>query len=338
MSNPELIGPFAHVEKIQRFDPSVLVQERRLGEEMAFGSAVAPAQKLVALFKKLPVETLSVFPEEQKNAVEMHAKSISQLFSQILEFDLKAGDPEGSRGQLVRQLEGAYQPAFNALYPLIAFAVAQTVDFASLEARGRAAIQTISDEKETVLEQVRNTADQANRVLTEVREAAAEQGVTQMAKYFANQADEHDTTSRRWLVASIISTILVVCYAVFTFFLSTWFQPKTGLEASQLIASKVLVFVVIAYALVQCIRNYSAHRHNSVTNRHRQNALLTYKTLAEAGNSPELRDVVLQHAAAAIYAPNDSGYLKGEERGYGAQGLVALASRGVSSGSTPASQ
>lgn len=333
----DINNPFSHVLRIQRFDPTELVQERRLGEEMAFGNAVAPAQKLVGLFKKLPVETLAGFPDEQKNAVEMHAKSISQLFFQIREFDLKAGDPEGSRAQLIRQLEEAYQPAFNALYPIIAYAVAQTVDFASLEARGRAAIQTISDEKDNVLEQVKNTADQANKVLTEVREAAAEQGVTQMAKYFADQADEHDKASGKWLIASISATVLVVCYAVFTFFLSTWFQPKTGLEASQLIASKILVFLVVAYALVQCIRNYSAHRHNSVTNRHRQNALLTYKTLAEAGNSPELRDVVLQHAAAAIYAPNDSGYLKGEERGYGAQGLVALASRGISGGSTPTS-
>lgn len=54
---------------------------------------------------------------------------------------------------------------------------------------------------------------------------------------------------------------------------------------------------------------------------------MTYKTLAEAGNAPELRDAVLQHAAAAIYAPNDSGYLKSEERGYGAQSLLALLPR-----------
>lgn len=156
--------------------------------------------------------------------------------------------------------------------------------------------------------------------------------MTQTARYFKEEADAHETSSSKWLLISCVAAFLVLAFSISSLFLFDCFAPNSIFESAQLVASKLLIFFVLAYALIQCVRNYSAHKHNAVTNRHRQNALMTYKTLAEAGNTPELRDAVLQHAAAAIYSPNDSGYLKGEERGYGGQSLVALAARNLTTG------
>ncbi len=294
---------------------------------MSFEGAVEPARRMVDLFSRVPPEAITEFPFQQKKLLQEQAKAAYSHFEQILAFKVSSGDPEANRQQLVDQLIAAHQPAFNQLFPLISYLVSRTVDFNSLEARGRAAIQAISDDKERVLKSINETSEQAARILQEVREAAAEQGVTQMAKYFGDEAGEHKKIAVRWLIASTIAALVVGGYAVATLFLFHWFPSTNSFESAQIITSKLLVFGVLVYGLFQCVRSYSAHRHNHVTNKHRQNALMTYKTLAEAGNSPELRDAVLQHAAAAIYAPNDSGYLKGEERGYGAQSLLALLPR-----------
>jgi hypothetical protein len=322
------------IRRVQEFKPESLIQKERLGE-MSFESAVEPARTMIELFSRIPPEAITEFPFQQKQLLQQQAKAAYSLFDQILAFKVSSGDPETNRQQLVDQLKAAHQPAFNQLFPLISYLVSRTVDFNSLEARGRAAVQAISDDKDKVLESINETSRQAAKILQEVREAAAEQGVTQMAKYFADEAVEHKDAAWKWLVASVVAAAVVTAYAVATLFLFQWFPAKTPFESAQIITSKLLVFGVLVYGLFQCVRSYSAHRHNQVTNKHRQNALMTYKTLAEAGNSPELRDAVLQHAAAAIYAPNDSGYLKGEERGYGAQSLLALLPRnpGSTSGS-----
>ena len=91
-----------------------------------------------------------------------------------------------------------------------------------------------------------------------------------------------------------------------------WLRPDGAYETAQFVVSKVLLFGVVVYMLVLSARTLLAHRHNAVINRHRYNALLTFNALADAAKGPENRDIVLAHAAACIYAPQDTGYTKNQ--------------------------
>lgn len=323
----------ASLSELQAFDPNSLVQDKRLGEA-AFNSAVEPAGRLIQFFKLLPLNALDQFPETELTSIKRICDTILGIFSDILQFDLNLGDNKQRSSTLTEQLRAQYQSVFSQMFSFIAYSTARTVDFDSLASRGRDAINAFTTEKDNLLGSIKTASEDAIKIVEAIRGEAAEVGVTKMARYFADEAKEHEKAAGKWLYASAIAVVIVSVYAVSTLFLFQWFPAHTSFESAQIITSKLLVFGVLVYGLFQCVRSYSAHRHNQVTNKHRQNALMTYKTLAEAGNSPELRDAVLQHAAAAIYAPNDSGYLKAEERGYGAQGLLALLPRmpGASSG------
>lgn len=316
----------ADLKRVQDFDPKTLVQQARLGDAGAFEGAVKPATRLIDLFMKLPTEAVREFPVVQKQNIQSWSKSAYALFDEILQFSLDEGSVEQRKQALITKLRNEYQTYFNHLFPLISYAVARTVDFNRLSEEGRAAVQSIRDETAKLTTEIHGTSENAKLVLDEVREAAAEHGVTQEAKYFSDEASAHQVAATKWLWASSIAGAVVVAYAVATLFFPQidWFRASTTAEAIQLTASKILIFLVLSYLLFQCVRNYSAHQHNAVANKHRQNALMTYRTLAEAGGSPEARDTVLQHAAAAIYAPNDSGYLKTEERGYGGNPIVGF--------------
>ncbi len=76
----------------------------------------------------------------------------------------------------------------------------------------------------------------------------------------------------------------------------------------QIVASKVLIFAVLGYMLLLSARNFLSHKHNSVTNKHRQNSLATFKALVDAGGTQEARDVVLKYAAASVFTPQETGY------------------------------
>ena len=213
--------------------------------------------------------------------------------------------------------------------------MARTVVFNKLSEDGRIAVQSVRDQTENVMKDLSETSHNAERILEEVRAAAAKQGVTQQARYFADEADFHNTRADNWKTGLFVGSGVVFVFAVSTLFFRyiPFLTANSLTEAVQLAASKILVFVVLFYILVTITRNYNAHKHNSVVNKHRQNALMTFSTLAEAGNNPEARDVVLQHAAAAIYAPNDSGYIKNEERGYTSQLPVSVTPKLPISGS-----
>jgi hypothetical protein len=322
------------LERIQNFDAESLVQREKLGSDLAFDDAVLPAQRIILLFKKVPLDVLGEFPNEQLIILQAQAKNAFNLFDSVIKFKSTNIDAEGTKMSLISQIEAAYQPAFNYIYPLISFAVARKVDFNALAAEGRTAVQSIKDNTAKVVAELKETSESAAQVLKEVREAAAEQGVTQQAKYFADESTAHLGYSKKWLFASVCMAIIVLIYSVSTLFFTKipLLTAATPTEAVQITASKFLVFFVLVYALFQCVKNYSSNMHNSIVNKHRQNSLMTYKTLTEAGGSPEAREVVLQHAASAIYAPSDTGYVKNEERGSGDNALIGMFGRAIPGG------
>lgn len=321
--------------RIQDFDAETLVRRDDLGAEFAFNDAVDPAKRLISLCSKLPASALSEFPESQLKQISKQCKAIYSVFSEILSFSSKVPDAENVHISLISRLRDSYQSAFTDLFPYISYAVARTVDFNKLSEDGRAAVQGILDEKQKLTGSIEKTHNEAIALLEEVRKSAAEEGVTRQAKFFRDEAERHEDQGTTWRKASFWVGGILVSYslaALFLFPLVGYLQPATPAEAIQVTGSKVLVFVVLAYGLIQCIKNYSAHKHNAVMNKHRQNALLTYTTLAEAGSTPEARDTILQHAAAAIYAPGDTGYVRNEERGYGGNPIVGFAPQQIIGG------
>ena len=92
-----------------------------------------------------------------------------------------------------------------------------------------------------------------------------------------------------------------------------WIAPENAYETAQLITSKLVILSILGYGLVACVRNFLSHKHNMVVNRHRQNALLTYTAFVDAAPSNASREIVLTHAAASVFAPQETGYIKQEE-------------------------
>ena len=149
-------------------------------------------------------------------------------------------------------------------------------------------------------------------MLAAVRKAAAEQGVAQQAIYFQEESDNHNKKADDWRWWTIATAAGLGCFAILSTLAHKWnfLRPDGYPDAIQLAVSKVLIFGVIAYMLVLCARNFLAHTHNAIVNKHRQNALMTFKALVDAAQIDEKQDIVLTHAAESIFVPQDTGYTK----------------------------
>jgi hypothetical protein len=329
----------ASLTRIQQFTASSLVQKEKLGQS-SFEEAVEPAKRIIDLFKQLPATMLEQLPESELKSIRSSADSIFALFEEILAFDVDVGDVKNRQSQFVDRLKSSYQNYFTQLYPLISFSVARTVDFNRLEEQGRAAVQNVRDLTDSLMAEIADQQTEAARILEQVRQTAAERGVSQEAEYFKKEADIHRDEAEKWQTWTIWMSIVVGLYGFATLFLHKipFLTPTNTYETIQLIASKLIIFFVLVYMLAISARNFLSNRHNEIVNRHRQNALMTYRTLVDAGGTAEARDVILNHAAASVYQLHDTGFTKSTESGSTtSSSVIGLLSKGSFSNSTSAS-
>lgn len=298
------------LQRMQKFDAAALARTTELGQRLNFTSAVPHAQRLVDLYKRLSVSVLADFPDGLLNQLKGTANADYSRFKSILDFSSEQNNPGQVRDSLVEQLRAAYDTTFQQLWHYIAYGVSKTIDSQRLENESRAVLQAIQDQATKVTADLQRDKDASQSILGDIRKVAAEHGVSQQAHYFKLEADAHEGHASAWEARTRIWAVVTGGFALVATLAHKvpWIRPENGLEASQLIAGKVLLFAVLAYMLLLAGRNFLAHKHNAVVNRHRQNALLTYKSISDAAKAQDRQDVILSHAASCIFAPQDTGY------------------------------
>lgn len=321
------------LERMQQFDPGTLVRERELGAELNFEAAVVPARRLVELYQRLTLSALQDFPQAQLSQIKSQAQSDYAILSNILEFTTSQANPHDARQSFIQQLAAAYQPTFTALFPLVAYSLHRAADFQQLDRDARAALQEIRDQATAVVAELEATKTEAKAVLDEARNVAAEAGVSQQAHYFRSAAETHEEQVNLWQARTSRLAWALGGFAGISFFLHKipFLAPETTYDTVQLALSKVLVFATLSYVLYLAARNFLSHKHNAIVNRHRQDALMTYRALVEAASGPGNRDVVLTYAAACIFSPQGTGYSSDGDGSSGPRNVIELLTRSLGS-------
>jgi hypothetical protein len=294
--------------RMQEFDTAQLPNAEKLGSVLNFAGAVAPADRLVALYQRISLTILPDLPQNQLNTLWQQANSDFNILKQILDF--QPGQPVSERDSLVTQVENAYQQAFNKLEPFVSFSASKATDFQSLEREARAMIQSVQDQGAKLAAELDTKGQQAEKILDDIRKAAAEQGVSQQAVYFKTAESEHTVEAAKWLKATIWLGIAMGAYAIASLFLHNipGLSTTNTYTSIQLAVSKALIFAVISYMLYLSSKNFLVHKHNAVINRHRQNALMTYTAILNAAKDLDQKEIILNHAASCIFTPQPTGY------------------------------
>ena len=303
------------LKRIQEFDSKTISRENDLGTKLYFADAIKPANKLIQLYKQLSLTVLEDLPDNLLDGIKRQADADFNKFQQALNFDpanVQNQNPATARDAIINNITSAYPPAFNVLWNYIAYGVSKSVDFQRMENEARSMIQSVKDKTEEITQELQNNQIQSGQILNDMRKAAAEQGVSQQAIYFKEEAVEHEKLSSQWKGMTLKMAIGLGIYAIISLFVHKipWLSPHNTYESAQLVSSKILIFGVISYIMFLAAKNFLSHKHNAIVNKHRQNALMTFKVLIDAGISQESKDIVLTHASACIFSPQETGYIK----------------------------
>ena len=297
------------LKDLQNFDPKTLSRDADLGLLMNFSNAVEYAEAIVDMYKKIPVAALSDFTDSQLNVIQDQAAEDLNLFDHILKFDSTSPNSANTRASILARIKERRDILFEHLWQYVAYGVARI----------------------TTIEQINKLKTDGESVLEKIKSTAAELGVSQRATYFKDEVNTQEDSAQRWLLCASISAITLVFFAIFSLFLHKFdlIRPANTTEMLQLMTSKVLIFSVLGYILILAAKNYTAHKHNAVVNRHRQNALLTYRSLSAAADDAGTQDIVLAHAASCIFSPQETGFTSGKnDATSGSKSVLELLTRG----------
>jgi hypothetical protein len=307
------------LDRMQKFECKSLARIEDLGREMNFSLAVEPAERLVELYKRVPVSILDDLTDEQLNQIKGLSQADFNIINEILTFTPTRGDAAAHRNNLMTTLQKRRDQTFGGLWQFVAYGLARVTDTGVLETEARAMMQEIKDRSTELEKKLLADKVAAENALAAIRAVAAEQGVSQEAEHFKREADQQEDSAASWLFRAYCFASAVVGFAILSIFLHKipWIAPNSIQESIQLFGSKILIFSTLLYLLILAARNYSSNKHNAVVNRHRQNALLTYKALTTAAAEGSSADIILANAAACIYSPQETGYSSAAKDGGG---------------------
>ena len=306
------------LELLQNFNLDRLDRSEEFGTAVSFAEAIEPAKHLINLYLQLKVDVLEDIPDGHLADIKRQADHDYSLFSEILDFDINvngAGAPANRATAISNKIKNAYNGAFSKLHAWIAYSSHRLTDFDDLERRARSAEQAINTRTSQLMTKLAETEKQAAAMLEEVRKTAAEQGVSQQAIHFSEEAKLHTIGAQKWQTRVYWFAGGLGVYVVASLFFHTisWLAPSgkhADYQMFQLAVSKVLGFGLLSFLLGLAAKNYQSHRHNAVLNKHRLNALKTFTALADAASNRSARDIILSHAAHCIFGPQPTGYGK----------------------------
>jgi len=311
--NEEIIPPVLEsLRRVQDFNIESLKRDD-LGRELEFSAVLPEAQRIIGLYKRVPTEILSDLSSSMLDSLKQRADADYNIFNSIIDFSVEKhqSDLMQQRNRLTQQVLSLYDSCFPFLVNYITYGVARLTDITLFETSARAALQQINDEiskEKTKLEEIKKSAQD---ILESVKKVAAEQGVTQQAIYFKEESEIHAKEAKAWSKYIGASAVLFLILAIFSLFIHKidTIRPESTIDSIQIISSKIIIFAILGYLIVLFSKVYISHKHNSIINKHRQNALLTYKSLVDASKNKGTEDIVLAHASSCIFSPQETGYV-----------------------------
>jgi hypothetical protein len=163
-------------------------------------------------------------------------------------------------------------------------------------------------EADKLLSLIATSRQEAHSALAAVKEQAAEAGVSTNAQIFVKEADTHAALSGKWLWATGISATLTLLVALVGFVAAFTYQPATTAAAIQYVVAKLIVLSTMTLVVVWCARNYKSQKHNQTVNKHRANALMTFRAFVEGTSDERVKDAILLQASQAAFAGRPTGF------------------------------
>ncbi len=298
----------AKVEELAAVDPKALARTSDLSPDINFKDAVPHFEEMLDLCKQLSQRDISRLTVPQLTAITGACTKLSTLVQQVRDFDLNQNTPGDVCKAIIVEVGSAYDDVMNPLLLPLAFTATQATDYAKIEREAKGYHATMKTEAEKLSAFIESARGEAESALAAVKEQAAEAGVSTNAQIFVGDAQKHHDLAQGWLKATIwmaVGTFVAATAALVTAFV---YHPADLAASIQYIVAKLLVLSILSLGVLWCARNYKSQKHNETLNKHRANALMTFRAFVEGTSDVRVKDAILMQAAQAAFSSRPTGF------------------------------
>lgn len=270
---------------------------------------------LLHILRELRDSNLEAVPMALLNQYQHDISTIDSYLRPLTTFDPLAGgaNPKEQRDALSHRIAGRLSEHISRITALVSYLGRGSLQ--TLEAGTKERLEIAEKEANAAISRIESAKAAADRMLESLKETSGKASVSRHAGVFENQAKEHLEASNLWFWGFTLLTLggltLVWLFFIGPQKLIITKEMVVG-EVIYNITSRLLFFSIISYAIYWAARNYLSHRHNYIVNKHRQNALETFETFANAPTDIQVRDAVLLQAAQTIFSAQSTGYMENE--------------------------
>jgi hypothetical protein len=165
------------------------------------------------------------------------------------------------------------------------------------------------------VENVNKLEKRSFSILDELEKKAVSVSTSDYAEIFQNQSHQYKKSSRKWALSGVIIFIFFLIL-VFKFHVFDNLPTETLVDGHVMyhvsnIILKITSIALIVFFISFSIRQFSINRHLCTINKHRQNALNSYKLFIEtiSPNDTVNRHNLMLQLAKAIYDQTNTGYI-----------------------------
>lgn len=186
-------------------------------------------------------------------------------------------------------------------------------------------------ELDKIIKGVKSSENEITSILNSAKTELSKGGVSKHSDIFGSQAEKHKTNAKTWRKNAtgllVLNSIVIISILIIVI----WIVSDKPLRIQVGIFGAALVSLV-SYAVVLCVKNYFAEKHNQNVNQHRANCLGTYNTFIDSADE-ERKAAVLIQATNTIFSHQNTGYLKKEGESTNPNPIVEIV-RNVTKGNT----
>lgn len=289
--------------KISKLLDTDLSRRSTLGAALSFEEIESSIRMYGLLFLELDSYSLEHISSESLKEVVAEAEKYKSLLETIRNFKIDRGSPSSNRTNIIRRanLEGRdYVKVLAPILHLLKLSQPKEITNKTSAEQLMTDITEVKKTATTVLSEITETAKQAQDTVNSI-------GVSKYATVFSDESDKHKDIAKRWFIAMVVVILIIVASSILLVVCVD--EPSNNYMAIQLAIMKVVVVSSLFYILAVFNRNYKAHKHNEVVNKHRQNALTTFQAFTQgAGEDIQTKNAILITATQSIFGSQRTGY------------------------------
>ena len=296
------------LETFADVDARTLARTSELSPDINFKEAVPYFEEMLDLCRQLNQRDLSRLPAGQLREVLGACEQLEHHITEVKAFNLNQNTPGDVCRNIIRNVANAYDGVVHPMLLPLAFTATQATDYARIEREAKGYHATMKAEAEELAQFMEGVRKDTERALAAVKEQAAEAGVATNAQIFTRDSDQHKAVASKWLRATIGLGAVTVLAAIGALLVAFEYRPNDLSATIQYVVAKVLLLSTLSFSVAWCARNYRAQKHNETLNKHRANALMTFKAFVEGTSDERVKDALLLQAAQAAFSGRQTGF------------------------------